>query len=173
MITATPIRRAAEQDARALAEFAEKTFRDTYTGFNTPENMESHCEKSFGERIQLAEIQDRGRESWLLEIDGKLAAFAQLTLDAPCPSMENAQGIEILRFYVDSSHHGKGLAYDMMEQLAARAAVGADVLWLGVWDGNPRAITFYQKCRFEHVADKTFNLGTEVQRDFVMCRRLR
>lgn len=174
MLTSTRFRRASEQDAKALAAFAEKTFRDTYTRFNTPENMESHCEKSFGERIQLAEIRDAGRESWLAEIDDQLASFAQLILDAPCPSMSNARGIEILRFYVDSNHHGKGLAYDMMKQLVNRsAALGADVLWLGVWDGNPRAIAFYKKCGFAHVAYKTFELGTEVQRDFVMCRDLR
>jgi GNAT superfamily N-acetyltransferase len=174
MPTSTRFRRASEQDAKALAVFAEKTFRDTYTQFNTPENMQSHCEKSFGERIQLAEIKDPARESWLAEIGGQLVSFAQIILDAPCPSMNDARGIEILRFYVDSSHHGKGLAQDMMRQLVDRATtLGADVLWLGVWNENPRAVAFYKKCDFAHVANKTFKLGTEVQRDFVMCRNLR
>jgi ribosomal protein S18 acetylase RimI-like enzyme len=60
-----------------------------------------------------------------------------------------------------------------MDQLAARAtALGAEALWLGVWDGNPRAAAFYKKCRFTHVADKTFTLGDEVQRDWVMCLKL-
>lgn len=174
MLTSTRFRRASEQDAKALAAFAEKTFRDTYTQFNTPENMQSHCEKSFSERIQLAEIRDPSRESWLAEIDGQLVSFAQIILEAPCPSMSDAEGIEILRFYVDSSHHGKGLAYDMMQQLVDRSAeLGADVLWLGVWNENPRAVAFYKKCSFAHVADKTFKLGAEVQTDFVMCRNLR
>ena len=174
MLTSTRFRRASEQDAKALAVFAEKTFRDTYTRFNTPENMQSHCEKSFGEAIQLREIRDPGWESWLTEIDRELAAFAQLTLDTPCPSLDGARSIELLRFYVDSSHHGKGLAYDVMKQLVDRAtALGADALWLGVWTENPRAVAFYKKCGFEHIADKTFKLGTEVQRDFVMCRKLR
>lgn len=174
MSTSTRFRRASEQDAKALAVFAEKTFRDTYTRFNTPENMESHCAKSFGEAIQLSEIRDSGRESWLAEVDGQLASFGQLTLDAPCPSLDDARTIEILRFYVDSSHHGKGLAQGMMKQLVDRAtALGADALWLGVWEQNPRAIAFYKKCGFEHIAVKTFTLGGEVQSDFVMCRKLR
>lgn len=157
-----------------LAAFAEKTFRDTYTQFNTPENMESHCAKSFGEPIQRAEISDPRRESWLAEIDGQPASFAQLTLDSPCPSLNDVRSIEILRFYVDASHHGKGLAYDVMNQVIDRATtLGGDVLWLSVWEDNPRAIAFYRKCGFEHIANKTFTVGTDVQQDFVMCRKLR
>lgn len=174
MLTSTRIHRASVRDAKALAGFAEKTFRETYTQFNTPENMRLHCEKSFGEPIQRAEIEDPGWESWLTRSDGEITAFAQLTLDAPCPSRSNVRAIEILRFYVDSSQHGKGLAYDMMTQLIERcAALGADVLWLGVWRENPRAVAFYKKCGFEHIAEKTFKLGAEVQHDFVMCRELR
>ena len=173
-MTSTRTRRANAQDAKTLAVLAEKTFRDTYTRFNTPENMQAHCEKSFGEPIQRAEIEAPGRESWVVDLDGQLVAFAQLILDAPCPSMTDSRGIEILRFYVDANLHGTGLAYRLMDDLVARAsALGADALWLGVWDANPRAIAFYKKCGFEHVADKTFTLGDEVQRDFVMCRTLR
>lgn len=174
MSPSTRTRRATAQDAKTLAVLAEKTFRDTYTHFNTPENMQAHCEKSFGEPIQRAEIEDPRRESWIVERDGQLVAFAQLILDAPCPSVDDARGIEILRFYVDASLHGTGLAYRLMDDLVARATeLGAGVLWLGVWDQNSRAVAFYQKCGFNHVADKTFKLGDEVQRDFVMSRALR
>ncbi len=31
----------------------------------------------------------------------------------------------------------------------------------------------YQKCGFKHLADKTFELGAEVQNDFIMGRALR
>ncbi|WP_129776412.1 GNAT family N-acetyltransferase [Peristeroidobacter soli] len=173
-MTALRLRRATEQDARLLAALAEKTFRDTYTQFNTPENMDSHCSKSFGEAIQRAEIQDAGRESWLGEIDGRPVAFAQLILDKACPSLPGKRGIELLRFYVDSSQHGKGVAYRLMDELTARsAALDAEVLWLGVWDRNTHATAFYQRCRFETVGTKTFTLGTEVQSDWVMSRDLR
>lgn len=174
MLIGPRFRRATEQDARPLAELAEKTFRDTYTQFNTPENMEAHCSKSFGEEIQRAEISDARRESWLAEIDGALVAFAQLIVDKPCPPVTGKRGVEILRFYVDSSHHGKGVAYQMMDELVSRSsALGADVLWLCVWDQNAHATRFYQRCQFENVGGTSFTLGTEVQQDWVMCRDLR
>jgi ribosomal protein S18 acetylase RimI-like enzyme len=174
MTAALRFRRATGQDASPLAQLAEKTFRDTYTQFNTPENMDAHCSKSFGEAIQRAEIEDSRRESWLGELDGKLVAFAQLIVDKPCPHVPGKRGAEVLRFYVDSSQHGKGVAYRLMDELAARAiALGADVLWLCVWDQNAHATGFYQRCRFEKVGTTTFKLGAEVQSDWVMSRELR
>jgi ribosomal protein S18 acetylase RimI-like enzyme len=174
MTSALRLRRATEQDARPLAALAEKTFRDTYAQFNTPENMDAHCSKSFGEKIQRAEIRDSRRESWLGEIDGELIAFAQLIIDKPCPPVPDKRGVEVLRFYVDASHHGKGVAYRLMDELAARSSeLGADVLWLCVWDQNAHATAFYRRCRFEKVGTTTFTLGREVQSDWVMCRDLR
>ena len=48
----------------------------------------------------------------------------------------------------------------------------ADILWLGVWEKNPRAIRFYEKCGFRQAADQTFLLGTDPQRDLVLMRQL-
>jgi len=48
----------------------------------------------------------------------------------------------------------------------------ADVLWLGVWERNQRAISFYEKGGFRAVGSHTFLLGTDEQRDIVMARGL-
>lgn len=53
----------------------------------------------------------------------------------------------------------------------ARAA-GHDVMWLGVWDRNPRAISFYRRWGFEAVGEMGFVFGVEQHRDIVMARRL-
>ncbi|MEQ1692392.1 MAG: GNAT family N-acetyltransferase, partial [Gemmatimonas sp.] len=47
---------------------------------------------------------------------------------------------------------------------------GARTLWLGVWEQNPRAIRFYEKCGFVDVGSAVFHMGTEVQHDRVMAR---
>jgi ribosomal protein S18 acetylase RimI-like enzyme len=52
------------------------------------------------------------------------------------------------------------------------SALGGDVLWLGVWERNARAIAFYRKQGFERVGAKTFRLGADVQTDDVMARAL-
>ena len=44
----------------------------------------------------------------------------------------------------------------------------ADLLWLGVWEHNPRAIAFYEKRGFRAIGAQEFLLGADRQRDLVM-----
>jgi ribosomal protein S18 acetylase RimI-like enzyme len=48
----------------------------------------------------------------------------------------------------------------------------SELVWLGVWEVNARAIAFYQKHGFRSVGSQTFLLGRDVQNDLVMARRL-
>ncbi len=45
-----------------------------------------------------------------------------------------------------------------------------DVVWIGVWEHNPRAIAFYQKFGFAEVSSHIFPLGTDPQRDIILVR---
>ena len=72
------IRAASEGDAAALARLAEQTFRDTFAASNSAENMRRHCEATYGESLQLAEIRTPEMETWLVEDDDRLVAYTQL-----------------------------------------------------------------------------------------------
>jgi len=171
MQAAIRIRRAEEADALALSVLAEKTFRDAFADSNTTANMQLHCAAYYGHGLQLAEIRDLRRETWLVESEGSLVAYVQLRLDATSPPISGERPVEIQRFYVDASHHGAGLAHQLMAHVLARAkAAGAATLWLGVWERNPRALSFYRKWGFDVVGEHTFNLGDDPQRDFMMRR---
>ncbi|CAM6209294.1 N-acetyltransferase domain-containing protein [Enterobacter intestinihominis] len=49
-------------------------------------------------------------------------------------------------------------------------AKGSDVVWLGVWEHNPRAISFYHKLGFTEVGEHIFQVGSDPQRDIIMKR---
>jgi len=165
------IRRAEEADALALSMLAEKTFRDAFAQSNTPDNMELHCAASYSQALQLAEIRDSRCETWVADTGQELIAYVQLRLDAKLPAISGERPIEIQRFYVDASHHGSGLAHQLMAHIVARAqTAGTAVLWLGVWERNLRAVAFYRKCRFSVAGDHIFKVGNDPQRDLLMCR---
>jgi ribosomal protein S18 acetylase RimI-like enzyme len=48
----------------------------------------------------------------------------------------------------------------------------SDVVWLGVWERNPRALAFYEKMAFNRVGEHVFPLGHDPQRDIIMLRPL-
>ena len=171
--TLPTIRRANRHDAKQLSALAEVTFRDTFAAANTPEDTALHCRTSYSEVIQADEIANPDMVTLLCEREGKLVGFAQLRWGkAPRCVVADAPG-EIHRLYVLNDCHGTGVARDLMNacihELRSRRS---DVVWLGVWERNPRAIAFYRKFGFLEVGAHVFTLGNEPQRDIVMARPL-
>ncbi len=165
------IRIARPSDAKPLAALAEKTFRDTFGSMNTAEDMNLHCQSSYGPSIQLSEINDPKRLTLVCEGDNRLIAFAQLTWAETPACVPGKKPGEIQRLYVEKEWHGQGIAQDLMTAcLQAMAKAGSDTVWLGVWEHNPRAIAFYKKFGLVEVGDHVFPLGTDPQRDLILTR---
>ncbi|HYC88261.1 MAG TPA: GNAT family N-acetyltransferase [Thermoanaerobaculia bacterium] len=158
------VRRATASDAAALAELGARTFIDTFAAQNRPEDIEAYVAKSYGVAQQLREIGD----TLVVEENGALVAFAQLHRSA-----SPFGDIELGRFYVDRTHHGRGIAQALMDAvLAAARTLGGRKLWLGVWEHNPRAISFYAKCGFADEGSQPFTVGSDVQTDRIMTLTL-
>lgn len=165
------IRRADVADARALSVLAERLFRDAFGAQSSPDEMDRYCSAAFTEAVQAAEIADPRRETWLAEQDGRLVAFQQLRTDQQPPAaFAGTPAMQLHRIYLDRALHGSGLAREMMQLAFERArAAGAGVLWLTVWEENPRAIAFYRKFRFRDAGEAPFVFGSEVHRDLVLA----
>ncbi len=140
---------------------------------NTSENIALHCSTHYGEEIQAREIVNPAISTLVCEHEGQLVGYAQIR-SALAPALTAAaDAAEIQRLYVDQRWHGRGIAQALMAaalDLAERS--GADRVWLGVWEHNPRAIAFYRKCGFQETGEQVFLLGTDPQRDLVMSRRV-
>ena len=167
------IRRGVESDAEELSAAAERWFRETFSPDNTAEDMAIYCAGAFSPEIQRAELTDPGTETLLLQdAQGHLAAYAQLR-DGPPDGFDLPAPIELVRFYVDSAYHGRGLASRLMAAVddAARARA-AQTLWLGVWEKNHRARAYYRKAGFIDIGAHDFHLGRDLQTDRLMSRPL-
>lgn len=167
------IRKATLADAEMLAELALRIFLDTFGPGNDPRDVELHAQRSYGVDIQRAELADPAHTYLIAEVDGQPAGFAMigeavmdacLGLDAP---------VELFRFYVDQSWHGKGIAMPLMEACYEEArARGGRTICLSVWERNPRAIRFYEKTGYRKTGTHPYILGEDVQTDWVMTREV-
>lgn len=169
------LRIATPADARTLARAATALFVDTFGAANRPEDMDTYVASAFSEGHQRAELSDVDSRVWLATIGEDVVGYAHVRR-SPAPSGisgARTRAIEIARIYAGRRWHGHGLGAALMEACVATAKEwGGDVLWLGVWERNPRAIAFYEKHGFQVVGDQPFLLGTDLQRDLVMARRL-
>jgi diamine N-acetyltransferase len=156
-------------DAPALAGFAARTFAETFAADNRPEDMQAHLEASFGVRQQTAELVDPDVITLLAHQDEVLVAYAQLRRSQPPPCVTLERPVELRRFYVDRTAHGRGVAQVLMATVHQSAReLGGRHLWLGVWERNPRAIAFYAKSGFSEVGIHDFLVGTDRQTDRVL-----
>jgi ribosomal protein S18 acetylase RimI-like enzyme len=167
------IRRGLPSDALVLAALARDTFYDTFASTNDAADMALHLEKAYGVAQQMAELTDPEVVTLLAEEAGHAVAYAQLRTGHVPDCVEGARPMELWRFYVSREWHGRGIAQALMTRVMAEAAIrGAQTLWLGVWERNPRALAFYGKSGFEDVGQHVFLFGTDPQTDRVMVKPL-
>jgi ribosomal protein S18 acetylase RimI-like enzyme len=60
----------------------------------------------------------------------------------------------------------------MKESLRIAGERAKNVVWLGVWEKNDRAIRFYEKWGFEKFGETDFLLGDDLQQDWLMRKVL-
>ena len=88
--------------------------------------------------------------------------------------LKDNKSLEIERIYVSKEFHGKSvgqLLYDKAIEVAKQK--NADYVWLGVWEENQRAISFYKKNGFVEFDKHIFKLGNDEQIDIMMKLNLK
>ena len=172
------VRPATVADAPTLTGFAATTFRETFEGENTPEDMARYVAASFAPERQAIEIADPAGTVLLayhgeVSVPGELVGYVHL-VSGPAPAaVRGPAPLELKRLYVGHAWHGQGVAQALMDAaLDAARARRAQTLWLGVWERNARAVAFYRKYGFARVGEQTFVLGNDAQTDWVLARPL-
>jgi GNAT superfamily N-acetyltransferase len=168
-IASVTICRGSVVDAAELAVFAARTFEETFSADNRPDDMQAHLTASYGPAQQAAELADSLVATILARSDGELVAYAQVRQNPPPPCITHVAPIELHRFYVDRRAHGTGMASKLMGEVhhAAREFKGRHI-WLGVWEHNPRGIAFYKKEMFVDVGSTLYMVGPDKQIDRVL-----
>ena len=167
------VRRAAPDDAADLAALAAQTFADAFGPDNTPEDTAAHLEAHFSLERQAAEIDDPSTVMLVAEAGGALVGYVMLHWGDTPPSVTGPRPIELARIYVNREWQSRRVGAALMARCLTEArANGAETIWLGVWQVNVRAQAFYERWGFETVGTKTFTVGSDVQTDWVMARRL-
>jgi len=167
------IRTATLADAESLAALAARTFRDTFADDNSTDDMDAYVRDSFSLDRVRAELADDVNTFLLAFMDGEAQpdGYAKLRNGTTDPSVRGPDPVELQRLYVDGSAMGQGVGAALMRaSLDAARSAGRRTLWLGVWERNARAISFYERWQFETVGEHVFRLGSDHQTDLIMAR---
>lgn len=170
---AITFRAATPADAQLLADLGWCTFDETFAAYNKPEDMAAFHRTMYSPELQAAELADLQTEFLIAEANGEAVAYVKWNT-APAPAeIAGEKPFQISRLYLLQAWTGRGLGDTLMQMSLDKAkANGYDVVWLTVWEHNPRAIRFYQKYGFREAGELEFVLGADVQRDLYMQREI-
>ena len=169
------IRQAVREDAELLTDLAYTTFWDAFHDHpkNAPHDLEAYMQEAFSVEHIRSELEDAESVFLVAEMNGELAGYAKLIFESTEPDIIAEWPVELSRLYSHQKFLGRGVGQALMDACFARAKeAGRDVIWLGVWEYNPRAQRFYEKNGFRQVGKHTFLLGSDPQTDLLMQKAL-
>lgn len=169
------IRQATPDDAKPLTDLAYTTFWDAFAHHpkNAPDDLNHYMRQAFNLEQITEELSEPSSIFLIAEIDGKAAGYAKLITGSTEAGITAERPIELSRLYSHQEYIGKGVGQSLMDACFERARCdGHDVMWLGVWEHNPRAQRFYEKNGFRVVGSHTFQLGSDPQTDLLMQQEL-
>jgi GNAT superfamily N-acetyltransferase len=169
------IRKATPEDAKLLTDLSYTTFWDAFANHpkNAPDDLAHYMRQAFNIEQITTELSEPDSVFLIAEMEGKPAGYAKLITGSIEDGITATRPIELSRLYSHQEYLGKGVGQDLMDECFAFArANGHDVMWLGVWEYNPRARRFYEKNGFRFVGRHTFLLGSDPQTDLLMQKEL-
>ncbi|WP_316801417.1 GNAT family N-acetyltransferase [Pedobacter frigidisoli] len=162
------------RDIEALAQIGEQTFSETFSEVNTEENMTKYLEEGFSLQKLEAELSDAYSQFYFAVTGGDVIGYLKLNTGNSQTELKDVNAVEIERIYVVQAFHGKKVGQLLYEKaMHISQEVGAEYVWLGVWEENSRAISFYKKNGFIAFDKHIFKLGDDEQTDIMMKKILK
>jgi GNAT superfamily N-acetyltransferase len=169
------IRKATPDDAKLLTDLSYTTFWDAFAHHpkNAPDDLAHYMRQAFNIEQISAELAEPASIFLIAELDGKPAGYAKLIVNSIEDGISAERPIELSRLYSHQEYLGKGVGQNLMDECFDYARTQEhDIMWLGVWEYNPRAQRFYEKNGFRVVGNHTFLLGSDPQTDLLMQKEL-
>ncbi|HEY6506195.1 MAG TPA: GNAT family N-acetyltransferase [Chitinophagaceae bacterium] len=167
------IRVAGSEDAELIADLSRQTFYDSFAAQNTKEDMDRFMNEQFTKEALIKEVVTEGNIFLLAHADNEVTGYARMRDGEKRPEFGNKSSVELARIYAVKRSIGQGTGSALVQRCIDMAKeMKREIIWLGVWEYNQRAIAFYTKWGFEKFAEHDFVLGKDVQRDWLMKKQL-
>ncbi len=163
------LKRATASDLAQLQVISKQTFLEAFSSTNNEDDMIQYVEKSFS-RVQLqSELENNDTAFYLATLADSVIGYLKLNFGQSQTELKDKEGMEIERIYVSKDYLGKEVGKLLMEKaIQVAQSAGVNYVWLGVWEENSRAISFYQKNGFIKFDQHPFMLGNDEQTDIMM-----
>ncbi|RYF74384.1 MAG: GNAT family N-acetyltransferase [Cytophagaceae bacterium] len=167
------IRKAELSDLSRVQQIGRETFFETFADANTEADMQTYLEENFSDAKVWAELSHPDSQFFVAWEGEAPIGYLKINTGQAQTEPQGEEALEIERIYVKNAYHGKKVGQLLYEQALSIARQQNKMhLWLGVWEGNPKAIRFYEKNGFIGFDKHIFQLGDDAQTDVLMKKVL-
>ncbi len=160
---------ATNEHLNALVELGRNTFVQTYAHDNAINNLIQYLDAHFNPEQIRSELNNPNSFFYLSKKNGEYAGFLKLNTGNAQTEETESTAFEIERIYILKKYQGQRVGTAFMDKaIEVAKAHQAPFLWLGVWEENPKAIEFYEKCGYKAFGTHTFTIGDDDQTDIMM-----
>lgn len=168
------IKKVTVKDNYQLQKISRQTFYEALSAGNTEENMKKYLEEDFSFDKLTAELNNSNSEFYFATLKNIVIGYLKLNFGQSQTDIKDEKATEIERIYVLKEFYGKSVGQLLMDKaINVGKQKNLDYVWLGVWEENPRAISFYKKNGFVGFGKHFFKLGNDEQTDIMMKLNLK
>lgn len=160
-------------DIDILREVSIETYQDTFGPFNSEENMQIYLEGAYNKEKLLKEIANSLSQFFFIKNGDQVAGYLKLNVGGAQTEDVAEDALEVERIYIRSAFHRQGYGQQLIqftESIALKNNLVA--MWLGVWEHNKPALSFYKKMGFSQVGQHSFFMGDDEQIDYIYIKNL-
>jgi ribosomal protein S18 acetylase RimI-like enzyme len=159
----------AKADLLVLQAISKQTFTEAFSEENSEENMRKYLNEQLSAEKLSEELADKNSAFYFAKSDNKVIGYLKLNFGQSQTEIKDTLSVEIERIYVLKEFYGKEVGKQLLEMaIQISRQRKADYIWLGVWEHNQKAISFYRKFGFTEFGTHIFKLGNEEQTDIMM-----
>jgi len=131
---------------------------------------ESSKEQDPDRYIQLLGL---GCRIWIAEAEPDRCPVGYVVVGPSLLPIARPGELDVKRIYVLSRWHGSGVGEALMEKAVDYARSDhQERLIVGVYVGNVRAQTFYERWGYEKIGERTFSVGPKQYEDYLYALKL-
>jgi len=160
-------------DIDTLIHIAEKTFRAAYAHLSKPEDIDAYTSAAFSREKLLTEFNDLNSDFYFAMVDNEPAGYLKLNYNNAQTEFKDSDAMEIEWLYVLPGRQRQQIGRQLLT-FGIQKAIAKQLryVWLGVWEINHKAISFYERNGFKITDRHTFPFGDEKDADLLMRRDL-
>ena len=124
--------------------------------------MQAYVADKFSPAAIEAELRDERNVFHLIRYNGAVAGYSKIIYKVPIEPVQEQNITKLERLYLLEKFYDKKLGHRLLQfNIDLTKLAGQTGMWLYVWKGNERALTFYERAGFHIVGDGWFRLTAE------------